>query len=568
MSEYHEYSESPNEMISAPNGIDYAFRATGEGAVPLVLLQHFRGNLDNWDPALIDALASTRRVVAVDNAGIGGSSGTTPATVAQMAHDTSPPGRSARVAGSLRRMAFLPLCGGCRSPEDRGVTAVMPAPTQPKRRTRGLHRAWLVAAAALVATVGAAGFRATPGVMIDPLQRAFGWSTASISAAVSVNLLLYGLTAPFAAALMERFGLRRVVGIALLLVSAGSGLTVFMTASWQLVLCWGVLVGLGTGSMALAFVATVTSRWFVHRRGLVTGILTAGGATGQLIFLPILAQVIAAHGWRAASLIVAGGALLVAPIAAWLLRDYPGDIGLEPYGGTVEQAAHRVDRSIDEPGPARRALGALGTASRTSAFWFLVGGFAICGASTNGLVGTHFIPAAHDHGLPQTTAASLLALVGIFDIAGTIFSGWLTDRIDSRVLLGVYYALRGLSLIALPSLFAGTIHSSIVVFIIFYGLDWVATVPPTIALCRQHFGTSGSIVFGWVFAAHQVGAAIAATGAGLIRDHYGAYTSAFYAAGFLCLFAAVFSLLVRAPGASRPRYRLAVPGVEPAGPTL
>jgi predicted MFS family arabinose efflux permease len=213
--------------------------------------------------------------------------------------------------------------------------------------------------------------------------------------------------------------------------------------------------------------------------------------------------------------------------------------------------------ATDEPGPARRALGALRMASRTSAFWFLVGGFAICGASTNGLVGTHFIPAAHDHGLPQTTAASLLALVGLFDIVGTIFSGFLTDRLDSRVLLGFYYALRGLSLIVLPGLFAGSTHPSMLVFIVFYGLDWVATVPPTIALCRQHFGTSGSIVFGWVFAAHQVGAAIAATGAAAIRDQLGAYTAAWYSAGFLCLFAAVFSLLVRAPGASPPRWRVA-----------
>jgi sugar phosphate permease len=438
------------------------------------------------------------------------------------------------------------------------VTILTEEPTAQRRRSFKIHRAWFVAGATLIATVGAAGFRATPGVMIEPLRQSFGWSTASISAAVSVNLLLYGLTAPFAAALMERFGLRRVVGCALLLVAAGSGLTVFMTASWQLVLCWGVLVGLGTGSMALAFVATVTSRWFVRHRGLVTGILTAGGATGQLIFLPVLAQVIAAHGWKAASLTVAGGALLVAPLAAWLLRDYPGDVGVQPFGGTHAEAAHRTESvAPDEPGPARRALSALRMASRTSAFWFLVGGFAICGASTNGLVGTHFIPAAHDHGLPQTTAASLLALVGVFDIVGTIVSGYLTDRIDSRVLLGVYYALRGLSLILLPDLFAGKARPSLLVFIVFYGLDWVATVPPTIALCRQHYGTSGSIVFGWVFAAHQVGAAIAATGAAVVRDQLGAYTAAWYSAGFLCLFAAVFSLLVRTPGASRPRWRVA-----------
>jgi sugar phosphate permease len=462
------------------------------------------------------------------------------------------------MARFFHMMAFKPLSAPAAMPKYQAVTILTEEPTAQRRRFVTLHRAWWVAGATLIATVGAAGFRATPGVMIDPLRQAFGWSTASISLAVSVNLLLYGLTAPFAAALMERFGLRRVIAVALLLVSAGSGLTVFMTAPWELILCWGVLVGLGTGSMALAFVATVTSRWFVRHRGLVTGILTAGGATGQLIFLPVLAQVIAARGWRAASLTVAAGALVVAPIAAWLLRDYPGDVGLEPFGGTREQAAHRPAAvAHDEPGPARRALGALRMASRTSAFWFLVGGFAICGASTNGLVGTHFIPAAHDHGLPPTTAASLLALVGVFDIVGTIFSGFLTDRVDSRVLLGFYYALRGLSLIVLPDLFAGTTHPSMLVFILFYGLDWVATVPPTIALCRQHFGSSGSIVFGWVFASHQIGAAIAAIGAGVIRDQLGTYTAAWYSAGFLCLFAAVFSVLVRAPGASRPRWRLA-----------
>jgi sugar phosphate permease len=420
-----------------------------------------------------------------------------------------------------------------------------------------VHRAWFVAGATLLATVGAAGFRATPGVMITPLQQEFGWDKADITAAVSVNLLLYGLTAPFAAALMERFGLRRVVGTAMILVAAGSGLTVFMTASWQLLLCWGVLVGLGTGSMALAFVATVTSRWFVKRRGLVTGVLTAGGATGQLIFLPVLARVIAAHGWRAASLTVAAAALLVAPLAVWMLRDYPADVGLEPYGGTTAEAAHRPDAGAAAgPGPARRAVDVLRGASQTGTFWFLVGGFAICGASTNGLVGTHFIPAAHDHGLPQTTAASLLALIGIFDIAGTVCSGWLTDRIDSRLLLGGYYALRGLSLLVLPDLFAGSTQPKMLIFIIFYGLDWVATVPPTIALCREHFGASGSIVFGWVFAAHQVGAAIAATGAAVIRDQLGTYTAAWYTAGFLCLFAAVFSLLVRRPGSRSPRFRL------------
>src|SRR5215475_12435279 len=229
-------------------------------------------------------------------------------------------------------MAFQPLGDPCLFPEDHGVTTLIPAPTTRPGRTRKIHRAWLVAGATLIATVGAAGFRATPGVMIDPLRQAFGWSTASISAAVSVNLVRYGLTAPFAAALMDRFGVRRVVGTALLLVAAGSGLTVFMTASWQLVLCWGVLVGLGTGSMALAFVATVTSRWFVRRRGLITGVLTAGGAAGQLVFLPILALVIEARGWRAAALIVSGAALAVVPLVLIWLRNDPADVGVRAYG--------------------------------------------------------------------------------------------------------------------------------------------------------------------------------------------------------------------------------------------
>ncbi|WP_433185186.1 MFS transporter [Actinoallomurus sp. CA-150999] len=412
-------------------------------------------------------------------------------------------------------------------------------PDTPARTGPRLHRAWIVAAVTLVALVGAAGFRATPGVLIDPLRAEFGWPRGTIASAVSVNLLLYGLTSPFAAALMDRFGIRKVVSGALVLVAAGSGLTVFMTASWQLIACWGVLIGLGTGSMAMAFVATVTSRWFVKRRGIVTGVLTAGGAAGQLVFLPVLAHLTHMYGWRSAALTVCVTALAVVPLVALLLRDHPSDVGLPPYG-----AAEPVPKPHNE-GAARRALGSLATAVRTPVFWLLAGGFAICGASTNGLVGTHFIPAAHDHGMPETTAASLLALVGIFDVAGTVFSGWLTDRVDSRVLLGVYYFLRGGSLLVLPSLFARTAHPSMLVFVIFYGLDWVATVPPTVALCREHFGLTGPIVFGWVFASHQIGAAAAAVTAGIIRDHLGDYAAAWYGAGVLCLLAALLSIRIK-----------------------
>jgi sugar phosphate permease len=406
---------------------------------------------------------------------------------------------------------------------------------------RRLHPAWIVAAVAFVALVGAAGFRATPGVLIHPLHDEFGWSTATISAAVSINLILYGLTAPFAAALMEKFGVRRVTAYALLLVATGSGLTVFMRHSWELIVCWGVLVGLGTGSMALAFVATVTGRWFVHRRGLVTGVLTAGGAAGQLIFLPFLAYLVQASSWRAAALAVTSAALLVVPLVLWRLRDKPADLGVTAYGAPPDEPPAAPAPS---GGAARRALTALRDASRTKAFWLLAGGFAICGATTNGLVGTHFIPAAHDHGMAETAGASLLALIGLFDIVGTIASGWLTDRVDSRLLLGGYYALRGLSLLVLPVLFANTVHPTMVVFILFYGLDWVATVPPTVALCRQYFGASGPVVFGWVFASHQVGAAIAATGAGIVRDRLGNYNLAWYIAGALAIGAAGLSLLL------------------------
>ncbi|MFC4063013.1 MFS transporter [Planomonospora corallina] len=432
-----------------------------------------------------------------------------------------------------------------------------PGPDGEPRESR-LHRAWIVAAVAFVAIVGAAGFRATPGVLITPLQEEFGWPRGTISFAVSVNLMLYGLTAPFAAALMDRFGMRRVVTLALLLVAVGSGVTVLMTASWHLVLCWGVLVGLGTGSMALVFGATVADRWFVRHRGLVVGVLTAGGATGQLVFLPVLAHLAQGPGWRVASLTVAGAALAVAPLVWFLLRDRPEEVGLTalgapaPVGGTAGGGAPApvMAGTATRPGTgagagaAARALRVLRDAMRTGPFWLLAGGFAICGMSTNGLVGTHFVPAAHDHGMPQTTAAGLLALVGIFDIAGTVASGWLSDRVDSRILLCVYYALRGLSLLVLPSLFAATAEPSMLVFIIFYGLDWVATVPPTVALCRQIYGPDGGVVFGWVFASHQVGAAVAALGAGLVRDHAGDYDLAWYGAGALCLAAAVMSIAI------------------------
>ncbi|MER5771394.1 MFS transporter [Streptomyces sp. NPDC001985] len=375
----------------------------------------------------------------------------------------------------------------------------------------------------------------------------FDWLRGTIGFAVSVNLALYGLTAPFAAALMDRFGIRRVVAAALLVIAAGSALTTVMTAPWQMVLYWGVLVGLGSGSMALAFAATVTNRWFVKRRGLVTGILTAAGASGQLVFLPLLSWLVERHGWRPAAITVALAALAVVPFVWLLLRDHPADTGLAAYG-----AKEFTPRPPPVPGAARRAVTVLFRAARTGPFWLLAGTFAICGASTNGLVKTHFVPAAHDHGMPVTAAASLLAVIGVFDIVGTIASGWFTDRFDARRLLAVYYALRGVSLLFLPMLLAPTVQLPMVFFIVFYGLDWVATVPPTIALCREHYGDDSAIVFGWVLASHQVGAAVVAFAGGVARDVFGSYDVVWYASGALCAMAALMALVITRPVPAAP----------------
>lgn len=413
-----------------------------------------------------------------------------------------------------------------------------------------IHRAWWVALAGFVAMVGAAGFRSVPGVLINPLHGEFGWSHGTIGMAVSINMLLYGLFSPFAAALMDRFGIRPVLTAALLLLATGGGLTVFMTQPWQLWLLWGFLVGLGAGSISMAFIATLVNRWFVTQRGLVSGVLTAAGAAGQLIFLPAVAWLATSYGWRVPALFVAGTALLVLPLVLYAVRDHPHEIGLEAYGAS--ESAPTQPRAARTGNAAAMALSGLAEAARTRTFWLLAGGFAVCGASTNGLVGTHFVPAAHDHGMPLTAAAGLLAVIGIVDIIGTIGSGFLTDRIDPRLLLAVYYTLRGLSLMALPTLFGPEVQPSMWAFIIFYGLDWVATVPPTVALCQEHFGDKAPVVFGWVFASHQVGAAVAATGAGLIRDTQGSYDFAWLGAGALCLLATVCSLLVPRHRASSP----------------
>ncbi len=407
---------------------------------------------------------------------------------------------------------------------------------------------WLVALVTFLVLIASAAFRSSQGVMIVPIEEDLGWSRTITSLAISVNLVIYGVTAPFAAALMERFGVRRIAIGALALLSLGTGLTAVMTASWQLVLLWGVLVGLGTGSTALVFGALVANRWFTKRRGLVVGIFGAAWATGQLVFLPILARLIEHQGWRSASLLVAVLSAALIPVVALVMRDRPSDVGLAPYGST-EMPELESNTTHSGWRAAAGALIVLREAARTRAFWLLAITFAICGWTTNGIISSHFVPAMHDHGVTATTAASLLVIVGIFDIVGTVGSGWLTDRFDPRVLLGIYYGLRGVALIALPILIGPDIEPPLLLVMVLFGLDWVATVPPTVTLCREIYGVDrGAVVFGWVFASHMVGAAFAAAVSGWIRVSAGDYATAWWLAGILAFVAAALSLAIARPG--------------------
>jgi predicted MFS family arabinose efflux permease len=427
------------------------------------------------------------------------------------------------------------------------------APDRPDAREpvrelrRRPHYAWLVVAAAFAALLIASGIRATPTILIEPLDEEFGWRVDQVSLAISLNLVLFGLMAPFSAALMERFGMRRVVTVALAAMAAGSAVTIAMSALWQLTLLWGVVIGAATGCLSSPLAAIVATRWFVERRGLVTGLLSAAYATGQLIFLPFLALLVRDAGWRWASAAVALSAAAVAPLAYALLRERPADRGLPPYGGT---AVEPPPAAGGNPFAATAAALALGARSR--AFWLLAGTFFICGATTVGLIATHLIPAAHDHGIGEVQAAGLLAVIGVFDIIGVTASGWLTDRWDARQLLFAFYALRGLSLFFLPFVI-GSSDAGLIAFVVVFGLDWVATVPPTVALTVAEFGRErAGVVFGWIFAAHQLGAAAAAWAAGAVRNASESYEVAFMGAGLLGVAAAFLALGIASRGRPRP----------------
>jgi len=414
-------------------------------------------------------------------------------------------------------------------------------------KKRVIHPAWFAVGVTFLTLVTAAGFRSASSVLIIPLEDAFGWGREQISLAIAINVLVYGLVAPFAAALMERFGIRKVVMSALTSVSIGSALTMFMSAPWQLIALWGFVIGISTGSLALVFAATVANRWFVEKRGIVIGLLTASSATGQLIFLPGLSYLAEMNGWKSVSSTIALVSIALVPIIWIFLKERPSDAGVLPYGAPENWSAP----AKNSMNAGSLAIDTLKQASKKKDFWYLVGSFFVCGLSTSGLIGTHFIPAAHDHGMGTTTAASLLALVGVFDLVGTIASGWLTDRYDPRKLLFFYYGLRGLSLFLLPSILFASVHPSTLVFVIFYGLDWVATVPPTIMLCRTILGPErATVVYGWVFAAHQIGGSIAAFGAAVLRVQFGDYAVAFYISGLMCLITSYYVLQI-AKGQSR-----------------
>ncbi|WP_119268630.1 MFS transporter [Taklimakanibacter deserti] len=402
----------------------------------------------------------------------------------------------------------------------------------------GIHYGWVIALATFITMLATAGALGSAGVMIEPLQAEFGWTNADISFALAVRLVLFGLMGPFAAAFMNHFGIRRVVATALGLIAAGLVGSFFMTQVWQLVLLWGVVVGFGTGMTALVLGATVATRWFSQRRGLVVGLLTASNATGQLVFLPLMASLTSSVGWRAALTFVLVILALAFVLITLLMRDYPGDVGLMPYGAE------------EQTGPPRRRPGlasllasplvALRDASRTQTFWVLFLTFFVCGLSTNGLIQMHWIALCGDFGVAPVGAASTLAVIGVFDFAGTILSGWLADRYDNRWLLFWFYGLRGLSLIYLP--FSDFSVYALSIFAVIYGLDWVATVPPTVKLAAERFGTErAALIFGWIFTGHQLGAAVAAFGAGTSRTLLDTYLPALYVAGAFCLAA---SLLV------------------------
>ncbi|MGV1801496.1 MFS transporter [Agrobacterium vitis] len=412
---------------------------------------------------------------------------------------------------------------------------------------RNIHYGWIVVAATFLTMLVTAGAMGAPGVLIKPLQDEFGWETSQISSALAVRLVLFGLMGPFSAAFMNYFGVRKVIVFAMILISSGFIGSLFMTKIWQLLVLWGVVVGLGTGLTAMVLAATVSARWFTRHRGLVVGMLSASSATGQLVFLPLMAQLTESYGWRMTVFFVCGMILLAALIVLAVMRDHPSDLNLPSFG--EEQVMPPPQQAGGLLTMLATPVSVLREVSKTSTFWILFATFFICGLSTNGLIQTHFVTLCGDFGILPVAAASVLAVMGIFDFFGTIGSGWLSDRFDNRWLLFWYYGLRGLSLLFLP--FSDFSFYGLSIFAVFYGLDWIATVPPTVKIAADRFGREkAGIVFGWVFTGHQLGAATAAYGAGLSRTELQSYLPAFFIAGAFCLLASILAITLEKTGRS------------------
>ncbi|BBB89702.1 MAG TPA: MFS transporter [Methylomusa anaerophila] len=403
-----------------------------------------------------------------------------------------------------------------------------------------VHYGWIVVLTTLLVLIIAAGVRSTPGVLIVPFEHYFGWNRAVISFALAINLLLYGLCGPFAAALMDIYGLRRVMALALLLIAAGAGLTPWMHAAWQLTVLWGMVIGTGSGFLSPVLGTVVANRWFVKRRGLVVGVFSAAGSAGQLIFLPLFSRLLEIYSWQIVTCFIAFSALLVMAIVGLIMRNNPSDVGLLPYGA---EPASVVDSAAKDKTFALVFTG-LKTALSRKDFWLLSGSFLVCGASSNGLIGTHFIPACMDHGMPEIIAAGLLSISGIFNLLGAVAAGWLSDKFDNRWLLFWFYVLRGTTLAWLPFELESA-GFNLAIFIVLYGLDWAATIPPTIRLTTDLFGNRSGIVFGWMMTIHQLGAAVAAFSGGAFHIFFGSYQWSFIAGAILCLIAAGLVIKIR-----------------------
>ena len=431
-------------------------------------------------------------------------------------------------------------CAICRDSHDEIERFEEPMIAISARLAAGrLHYAWVIITLTFVVIVVTAGVRSTPGVLIVPFENEFHWSRATISFAIGINLLVYGLVGPFAAAAMDRFGVRRTMALSLAMAAAGVALSPLMHNTWQLVLLWGLVVGVSTGFVGAYLAAYIAARWFHARQGMVVGLLTAANAAGQLIFLPTNAALIAYAGWRAMVLILAGIVLLVVLPLLLLMRDHPQDLGLFAYGDTTGRGlAPRHGGN-----PVAVAFRALWDGARVRDFWLISGGYFVCGASTMGLIGTHLIPACVDHGLTEVTAAGLLAATGVFAVIGGTASGWLSDRFDNRYLLFWYYGLRGVSLLYLPFAFNMSFYG-LSLFSIFYGLDWIATAAPTVRLLSHAVVERIGIMVAWITVIHQIGGASVAYLAGVLRIGFGTYFEAFMLAGLLCIAAALMVLFI------------------------